>query len=312
VNEPNVGPVVVVILAASLLAGCTSASSNGGAATDAATVTEGGLDADRSDAGGQSGPCDPLAPPPTSLGAILGVGQDTQSTLYVADEAPDSGGENRVFVSSGTTLDRQHVAGSGGSGGPPNADYTFSFQPPFTDAGALQALLVQMRGGAVTAMALGPGDSPKTFLGGGPGQVPLTVLDGGAVAGLTIQNLPSVVQYVIDVSTGEVIVITQPMDAWGYSGFRLFYGTPGNMIERPITSYDQAMSGPADISFTVGSATYTLHTTYVVSGPDAGPLGGPGPATLDMDSGTLQAMPRLPTPTSLSGFTFTCSSAAGG
>jgi len=283
-------PTVALIAAGAL--GCST--SNGGTAS-------------------QSGPCDPLTPPPTALGVVLGVGEDTSATLYVADEAPDGGGQDRVFVSGGKTLYRQHVAGSGGTGLPgktADADYTFSFQPPFADAGDLRALLIQVRDGGVTGMALGPGTS-RSFLGAADaGQVPLTVVGADAVAGFTIQNLPNVVQYVIDVSNGDAVVITAPMDPYDDTTSRLFYGTPSNMIERPITAYDQAVSGPADISFSVGSATYTLHTTFVF-GPDAGPLGSPGPATLDTDNGTLPATLRLPTPTSLSGFSFTCSTAAG-
>jgi hypothetical protein len=234
------------------------------------------------------------------------VGEADGGTLYVADEAPDGGGQDRVFVSNGTTLNRQHVAGTGQSGGPPNADYTFSFQPPFAGAGDLRALLIQEQGGVVTGMALGPGNS-KSFLGAGPSQIALTVLDAGAVAGFKIHNLPNIPQIVADVSNGDVIVITEPMDAWSYSGFRLFFGTSTNMIERPIVSYNQARSGPADITFTVGSTSYVLHTTYVID-PDASPLGSPGPATLDTGgTGTLPATLRLPTPTSLSGFSFTCS-----
>ncbi len=43
-------------------------------------------------------------------------------------------------------------------------------------------------------------------------------------------------------------------------------------------------------------------------GPDAGPFGSPGPTTVDTSGGaTLAATLRLPTPTSLSGFSFTCS-----
>jgi len=186
-------------------------------------------------AGGSSGPCNPLSPPPTILGAVLGIGEDTQSVIYVADEVPDSG-QDRVFVSSGTTLDRQHLAGTGQSGGPPNADYTFSFQVPLSDAADTMALLIQTRGGAVTGMALGPGDS-RNFLGApDAGQVPLTVLDAGAIGGFTIQNLPNLVEYVIDVSNGNVMVVTAPMDAWGYAGFRLFYGTASEMVERSVRS----------------------------------------------------------------------------
>lgn len=142
--------------------------------------------------------------------------------------------------------------------------------------------------------------------------MPLTVLDAGAVAGFKIQNLPNVVDMIADVSGGETVVITAPMDTWSTAGFRLFYGTPGQMVERKIISYNQALSGPADISFSVGPATYVLRTTFVY-GPDAGLLGSPGPATLDTGGGvTLPATLRLPVPTSLQGFSFTCSTAAGG
>jgi hypothetical protein len=68
--------------------------------------------------------------------------------------------------------------------------------------------------------------------------------------------------------------------------------------------------GPADISFSVGAAAYTLHLT-VTYNPDAGPLGAPGPATLDTGAGTLSATLR-PNPTSLADFSFTCSTPGGG
>jgi hypothetical protein len=251
---------------------------------------------------GSTSACDPLSPTPTTLGAVLGVGEDTQSVYYVADTVPDSGQE-RVFVSNGNTLDRRHVEGTGQSG---SDDYTLSFQPSFTDPTDTTALLIQTHGGAVTGMALGPGNS-RSFLGApDAGQVPLTVVDAGVVSGFEIQNLPGLVQYVLDATNGDVLVVTAPMDAWGHSGFRLFYGTASQMVERTILQYDQSLSGAADISFSVGSATYVLHTT-IVYGPDAGLLGGPGPATLDTgDASTIAATLRLPTPTSLSGFSFTC------
>jgi hypothetical protein len=45
-------------------------------------------------------------------------------------------------------------------------------------------------------------------------------------------NLPALIEDVADVSNGDSIVVTEPMDPSGYSGFRLFYGAPGQMIER--------------------------------------------------------------------------------
>jgi hypothetical protein len=289
----HVGCAIVAVAAL----GC-STSSNGGA-------------------GASSGPCDPLSPPPTTLGAVLGVGEDTQSLIYVADQVPDSG-QDRVFVSSGATLDRQHVAGTGQSGSPPNADYTLSFQPPFADAGDVRALLIQVRGGVVAGMALGPGNS-RNFLGtADAGQVPLTVLDKGAIGGFKIQNLPNVVEHVADVSNGDAIVVTAPMDAWSTSGFGLFYGKADAMVEYPIISVNADDYGQY-IAFQMDGMTYNIFFNDPF-GVDGG--GGPGPGTLYTDGGgadpALQTVPgaltvteRTPTPTSLSGFSFTCSTAAG-
>jgi hypothetical protein len=248
------------------------------------------------------------------LGTVLAVGRDSQSVFYVADEAPDFPGENRVFVSRGTTLDRQHVVGSGGSGRSPDADYSFSFGEPSADPTNTRALVIQVRAGMVTGMALGPGNS-RSFLGAvDAGQVPLTVVGDTAIAGFDVQNLPGIVEYVADISNGDAIVVTAPMDDWEYSGFqlfRLFYGTPGHMVERPIVSWAMALSGGGAISFSVGSTTFSWNLT-VVYGGDAGPLGAPGPGSLDTGAGMLPVTLRIPTPTMLSGFSFTCSLSEGG
>jgi hypothetical protein len=238
--------------------------------------------------GASSGPCDPLSPPPTTLGTILGVGKDSQSNFYVADEAPDGGGQDRVFVSHGSALDRQHVAGTGQSGGPPNNDYTLSFRDPFADASGTRALLIQIRGGTVTGMALGPGNS-RSFLGApGTAQVALTVVDAGVVAGFRLQNLPGIVQHVADVSNGNAIVVTAPMDAWGTSGFRLFYGPAGKMVEYPIVTYNADDYGQY-VSFLIGGTTYNafFNDPFEVdggTGPGPGSLytgeGGPDPACM--------------------------------
>src|SRR5580698_5648751 len=159
-----------------LLLACAGCSSTGGTRATGSTA---------------STPCDPLTPPPTTLGPILGVGQDTQSILYVAAEAPDGGGQQRVFVSSGTTLDRQHVLGSGST---PGQD-SFSFEAPFADAGGARTLFIENPGGAVTAMALGSG-SLRAPLAADAGETPLAVVDAGVVAAFEVQNLPAVVEHV--------------------------------------------------------------------------------------------------------------------
>lgn len=116
--------VLTIGVAAVLLAACTGRDGNSSASKQQATSGGAG-------GSGSSGPCDPLTPVAVTLGLILGVGQDTQSTVYLADQVPDGGGQDRVFVSTGETLYRKLVAGTGETGDPPNADYTFSFQDPF-------------------------------------------------------------------------------------------------------------------------------------------------------------------------------------
>jgi hypothetical protein len=118
-----------------------------------------------------------------------------------------------------------------------------------------------------------------------------------------IDNLPGVVDYVADVSDGTVIVITSPMDLNSSADFHLFYGRPSTMQERPIVSESQDASGYPGFAFGVGSATYNMSISGS-SDPDAG--SGPGPGTLDTGMGTLDFTVRMPTPTTLSGFSFTC------
>ena len=265
-----------------MVAGCSSSSSGGGST-------------------GASSPCDPLTPSAITLGTILGVGKD-QSTLYLADIAPGTGspsGQDRVFVSSGKTLERQHVAGTGQQGSPPNASYTLSFEPAYADASALRSLLIQESGGKVTGMQVGP-DSPKSF-GPGPGDQPLTVLDSSAISGFAIHDLPVVVAYLADVSNGDTLVVVSPMDAYDSSDSRLFYGRSAQMVERVITAYNADCCG-TNISFDVGAVSYTASFTWMTG--DGG--GGPGPATLDTGSGMLGMTERLPVPQTLSGFAFSC------
>jgi len=262
--------------------------------------------------GASSGPCDPLAPPPVILEAVLGVGEDKDSKVYVVD-TPDGGGGDRVFVSSGSTLYRQHVAGSGGSGAAPNAEYTFTFEDPSdywqqsADGSTGQALLVQVSDGVTTAMALGPSDSKSFIDTPSTTSDPLTVVDAGAAAGMKLQNLPGIVQRVADVSDGRAIVVTTPMDDYATANWRLFYGPPSAMVERTVVNAGESFSGSADITFLVDSAQYTVHftVTYVA---DAGPLGEiAGPGSLDVgDGGTLAVTERTPTPRTLAGFSFTC------
>jgi hypothetical protein len=243
-----------------------------------------------------------LAPPPTTLSVVLGVGKDAQGTLYVAD-LPTGFYEPRVFVSGGGRLLRQHVLGSGGSGGSAGlaAQYTVTFDAPGAAAASAQALLLDIQGNTTSQMALGPPDS-KSFLGG-PGETPLLVVEASAVTGMPIVNLPGIVAYVADVSDGTAIVVTSPMDVVSSADFHLFYGKAGSMQECPIVSFGQALSGYPTIVFQFGSQTYTMAIGGTFD-PDGG--GGPGPGTLDTGGTQLPFTIRTPTPSTLSGFSFTC------
>jgi len=108
--------------------GVSSAASSGGDFSNLAGGTSSLGDVGTSST--SSAPCDPLAPPAITLGQVLGVGQDAQGTVYVADQAPDY--ITRVFVVKNGVLVRQYVTGSGQRGGLLDTDYTLSFQDSYT------------------------------------------------------------------------------------------------------------------------------------------------------------------------------------
>jgi hypothetical protein len=182
-------------------------------------------------------------------------------------------------------------------------DYTFSYE----DGANSQALIIQVRGGNATAMALGPSSS-RAFIGGDPSQQPLTVLDPSAISGMALQNLPGVIEYLADVADGNIIVVTRPMDGWTYTDFRLFYGSQDAMIERHIENVGRTLSvgSPTYITFDVGSEQYSVVFTLTTD-LDSGLVTGPGPGTLTTGNGATRAVTqRTPTPTALPGFAFTC------
>jgi hypothetical protein len=308
-NTGSCGGSVTVGSGASSEAGSSGASAGpGGPVLQDAGPEPGdapqGTPPDDATASSSLGPCDPLAPPPTTLGAVMGVGQGPGGTLYVVDRSSPSS-SSRVFVSSGNTLYRQHVEGSGQRGA---TDYSFGFADPSAyghlpaDGGGSQSLLLQVQGGTATAMQVGP-PSGKGFLGD-PGVVgtPLTVLPPSSVAGMKLQNLPGVVGHVADVAGGNALVVTQPMDDYSTTNLRLFYGPSNAMVERSILQAQQSMSGNTDITFLVGSSEYTVHFLFAFALSSM-----PGPVTVDAgDGGTIAATERWPVPTVLNGFMFDC------
>jgi hypothetical protein len=252
--------------------------------------------------------CDPLATHPTTLATVIGIGKDAAGTLYVADQGGIATEASivRVFVTSNGKLIRQHVIGSGSSNGEEDLE---TFESADGSAAA-RDLVMQLAGGKATSMTLGPESSGKLGLEGidAGAAVTLTLIGPSAVQSLAAIDLPGAVNYVADGPDGNAIVVTAPLENdEGSAAFHLFYGTPKAMVERPIVSFDQSRSGYPSLGFKVGSQTYVMAIASLPPVPDGGPFGAPGPVTVTPGTGT--AVPftlRVPTPTTLSGFTFTC------
>jgi hypothetical protein len=252
--------------------------------------------------------CNPLATHPTTLATILGVGKDQEGTLYVADQGGIASEPSivRVFVATAGSLVRQDVIGSGSIGKREDIE---TFESP----GGLASprdLTIQIAGGKATSMTLGSEGSGKSGIEGidAGAETDLVLVSATAVQGMPAIDLPGAVSYVADANDGEAIVVTAPLeDDQGSAAFHLFYGTPGAMVERHIVSFDQSLSGYPTIGFTVGSQTYIMSISSVPSASEGGLFDAPGPVTLVIgDGGGVTFTLRLPTPTTLVGFTFTC------
>ncbi len=244
--------------------------------------------------------CDPLAPNPITLGAIVGVGQDAAGTLYV-DSA------NGIFVSANGELVRQHVLGTGQSG---SNQFLFTFDSPGADASSERNLLVDTQGSAASAMALGPAGS-RSFLGqSDAGVTTLALVDPATVSGMPVVNTPNLISYVGDVANGDLVLATVPMNEDSTStdgGLSIFYGPPSAVAQRVITAFGESLSGDGTVTFLVGNTPYVL-AFGMVQGPDAGPFGtfALEGLTTEGDAGITVTL-RLPTPTALPpGLSFTC------
>jgi hypothetical protein len=272
-----------------------------------------------SDSGLGSGPvaspanliaCDPLAPRPVALRSLLGVGQDAQGTLYVADQLNSN--TDRVFISVGDTLQRRRVAGSGSGGPGANRDYALLYDDIDGAGLGSQHLLIQIRGGVTTAMALGPPNS-RAFIGdpGATYQL-ITVLDNAAIAGMETRDLPHRVCYVGVMDGTEQVVVTGPLGTCSEEP-RVFYGTKDDMIERQVTGVENSVF----VSFLVGSTTKRVQTGNPfpdggVVMPDAGMLP-PDAGVVIPDGGGVQpdaavVSPEAGTaaPNPIEGYAFRC------
>lgn len=276
------------------------------AAALSAGVTACGSDPGPGGAGGGGGgepaqkACDPLAPDPLTLGKIIGVGKDAPGTLYVD-------AESGIYVSSGDTLFRQHVTGTGEKG---TTQFLFTFEDPAGGGAGPRSLLVATDGDTATAMALGPADSKGFLDESPPGITMLTVVPPSTIDGMKVANTPNEIRYVGDVANGNVVMATVPVNVDSSAkngGLAIFYGPPAAVAQRVIVDFKQDLSGNGTVTFMVGVTPHVLSFGAVFA-PDAGPLGEFALKGLKAGDGpTLPVTLRKPTPTALpAGLSFTC------
>ncbi|MBS2026597.1 MAG: hypothetical protein JST54_01730 [Deltaproteobacteria bacterium] len=274
--------------------GCTGSSSS----TDAGSA---GSTGGSGSSGGSSGSsatasCDPLAPKPITLGTIIGVGRDAQGTLYVDANAG-------LFISSNGTLYRQVVLGSGQMG---NDEFDFNYAQ--ADGGGAGALLVETASGTADAMALAPAGT-RDFLGQpDAGVTPLQLVDASTVASMPVVNTPNVVEYLADISNGDILLSTLPLSADDSStngGRSIFYGSPAGAAQRSLLAFSQSRSGNGSLSFGLDGATATVQFAWTA--PTDGGAAYTSVGSFNDGSGnTLTATVRVPVPATLDGLAFTC------
>ena len=216
---------------------------------------------------------------------MIGAGRDTNGTIYVLDRGRP---EYRAFVSAGSVLQRKKVLGTGSSDG-----WTVA---SVADGSAPFTLKVEAPGGAAARMGIFRGDlhakGAKDFDIGTEGEV-LELVTAAAYGAHPVRNLPAatVVEYDASTEDGHRLVLMRPETDWGYEDFRLFYGTPDQMVERKLTS---ASRGAATyLTFTMDGASYDVYLPSAHSDGRPAKLTGNGATQLltyrNADAGPLGA-----------------------
>jgi hypothetical protein len=241
--------------------------------------SDSGVDSDPGTSPANLVACDPLVPRPVTLRTLLGVGQDAQGTLYVADQL--SSYTYRVFISVGDTLWRRPGGLGGMRGSGADVDYLLGYYDSDGAGLGSQHLVIQIRGGVTTAMALSPSSS-RAFIGdpGATYQL-ITVLDNAAIAGMKTRDLPHRVCYVGAMDGTEQVVVTGPLGECSEEP-RVFYGTKEDMVERQVTGIEDFVF----ISFLVGSATKQVQIGNPY--PDGGATLPPDGGVVVSDGGTVE------------------------
>jgi hypothetical protein len=193
--------------------------------------------------------CDPLAAVvlPVTLGTVLAVGKDAGGTLYVVEQ-PANSSSQRLFVSRAMTLARQRVSGSGQEGSGPGSRLLISAD----DSSGPYHLEVEMGASGAARIGLLRGPIPRTkfFTIGVDGEV-LEVRSTRDLDGYRAENLPGTfsIEHAGSVPDGRWVVVTSPDVDTHYEDFRLFFGPPERLVERPVLGV--ARGSYTTITFTV-------------------------------------------------------------
>jgi hypothetical protein len=215
------------------------------------------------DGGGGSVACDPIGPRSTTIENVLGAGRAANGKVYVMTQGASY--EPDIFIAAdGASFEQKDTTGSGQSGQGANTDWSVGFVDG-PDAGFGENLLLQIRNGTATAMALGPATT-KGFIGTpGATSETLTIVDAQTIAGTQASALPVRASFVGDGPDDHHIVMIpgEPPS----TNPRLFYGVSAAMKEYQATALLRAKSSlTTQTKFTAGSVTYTLTTGFAGDG----------------------------------------------
>lgn len=191
--------------------------------------------------------CDPFRATsvPTRLGAVIAVGQDESGTVYVLDR--DENSELRVFASSGDTLVRKEVTGSGEGPG----WYVVSVSNPTFK------LKVEGSGGDLRIGILHGDCQCKDFEIASADEV-LETLPPEAAAAFRVQNLSNEIvgEFWLTVDDGRRLLVSRARYDWDDS-VRLFLGPPEAISEHRVESFSRDWT--TYITFVAGNTTEDVY-----------------------------------------------------
>jgi hypothetical protein len=243
--------------------------------------------------------CDPVDPAPIKLGTILGAGRDTDGTLYVVD-LPQGPGSERVFVSSGATLQRQPIAGSGGGvdDGSGGTVYVFTINYGTTAF----SLELETNAAGPTAMGVVHGTlTTRTFTIGQQGSV-LTLVPASEIATIPATDIPSFINYNLTLSDGRALLVVSPVLGDGVHGYyRVFFGTPDNMVERLVFQVNQD-ADTTTIKFMVDGEMAEVSSSIALTGGPTVTIG----STLFASGGSQFSLTMGPTDSPPTGYSYLC------